>query len=89
MSIYENYKISVENDNLSFNYNNIKLLEINSNSNSFISPIKSPSYLFNNNSGFLFNPSYNSITYSATSNIFTNDLIVPTRMTTTYPSPFF
>jgi len=76
MSIYENYKISVENDNLSFNYNNIKLLEINSNSNSFISPIKSPSYLFNNNSGFLFNPSYNSITYSATSNIFTNDLIV-------------
>jgi hypothetical protein len=76
MSIYENYKISVENDNLSFNYNNIKLLEINSNSNSFILPIKSPSYLFNNNSGFLFNPSYNSITYSATSNIFTNDLIV-------------
>ena len=76
MSIYENYKISVENDNLSFNYNNINLLEINSNSNFFKLPIKSPSYLFNNNSGFLFNPSYNSITYSASSNIFTNDLIV-------------
>ena len=76
MSIYQNYKISVENDNLSFNYNNINLLEINSKSNNFKLPIKSPSYLFNNNSGFLFNPSFNSITYSASSNIFTNDLIV-------------
>ena len=76
MSVYENYKISVENDNLSFNYNNINLLEINSNSNFFKLPIKSPSYLFNNNSGFLFNPSYNSITYSASSNVFINDLIV-------------
>ena len=76
MSIYEKYKISVENDNLSFNYDNINLLEINSNSNYFKLPIKSPSYLFNNNSGFLFNPSYNSITYSASSNIFTNDLII-------------
>ncbi len=87
MSVYENYKILVENDNLSFNYNDINLLEINSNSNSFKNPIKSTSFLFNNNSGFLFNPLYNSITYSATSNVFTNDLIVHgTLKASSFPS---
>jgi hypothetical protein len=87
MSVYEKYKIYVENDNLYFNSNDIKLLEINSNSNSFKNPVKSPSYLFNNNYGFLFNSNFNSITYSASSNIFTNDLIVQgTLKASSFPS---
>ena len=76
MSIYENYKISVQNDNLYFNYNETNLFDLNYNSNFFKIPIKAPSYLFNDNSGISFNPSQNSITYSASSNIFTNDLII-------------
>jgi hypothetical protein len=55
------YKILVENDSLSFKYNDLKLAEINSNSNNFQFPIKSKSYLFNDTSGFLFNSNNNSI----------------------------
>jgi len=87
MSVYENYKISVQNDNLSFNYNETNLFELNSNSNFFKIPIKSPSYLFNQNSGISFNSTQNSIIYSASSNIFTNDLIIQgTLHASSFPS---
>jgi len=87
MSIYEKYKISVKNDNLNYDYSNINLLELNSNSNFFKIPVKSPSYLFNNNSGFLFNSTDNSITYSANSNYFNSDVIIQGKIqASSFPS---
>ena len=76
MSVYDNYNISIKNNNFTINSNEIELLTINSNSNFFLSNIKSPNYLFDDNSGIFFNKTSKEITYSSSCNIFTSDLVV-------------
>jgi len=79
------YKILVENDSLSFKYNDLKLAEINSNSNNFQFPIKSKSYLFNDTSGFLFNSNNNSIV--STTDFFIDGTLIRRPARAILPTP--
>ncbi len=78
MSIYENYKISVENDKLLYTSNDtIKIFEFSGNSNTSFVKFFSPEYNFiNSNYGFSFDDTTKNITYRSLSNVFNSDVFI-------------
>jgi len=78
MSIYDNYKISIENENLLYSSNDIiKLFEFSGNSNKSYVKFFSPEYNFlNSNFGFSFNDITNTIIYNSFNNIFNSDVFI-------------
>ena len=78
MSIYENYKISVENDKLLYTSNDtIKIFEFSGNSNTSFVKFFSPEYNFiNSNYGFSYDDIDKKITYRSLSNVFNSDVFI-------------
>ena len=78
MSIYDNYKLLVNNDILGFTHtNNKKILDITKNSNVSYIPFRAPEYSFlDSNYGIFFNTSNNYITFKSSGNIFENDIFI-------------
>jgi uncharacterized protein YqkB len=75
MSVYDNYKLLVNNDILEFTHSNTKLFDIGNNSNVSYIPLRAPEYSFlDNNYGIFFNSNNNFITFKSSGNIFENDI---------------
>ena len=77
MSIYEKYKILIDNDKLQYTYDNSKIFEFTKNSNISYTRFSSPEYTFiDSNYGIFFNDTNKEITFKSNSNIFNTNVFI-------------
>jgi hypothetical protein len=86
MSIYDNYKLSIYDNNLTVSKDNIKLFDFSGNSNISYQKLSVPEINFNNSVyGLSFNNQNNNIIINSTQTFFSNDIFISGKL---YASEF-
>ncbi len=88
MSVYDNFKLSILDNNLTVSKDNIKLFDFTGDTNNSYQKLSTPEISFNdNNYGIYFDNSSKKITITSEGTIFTNDIYVSGKLNATdFPS---